>query len=196
MDHSAAVPAYDALDTSPIIPNPSSLDRMKASNRADCGLASDYPETLMANPAFLLNTVAVTVAQLMENALEPIGLRVRHFRLLLLLDVDRPYQQSALGPALGIDRTTVVALVDFLEQRELAKRLREPDDRRAYLVRLTPKGAALTRHATEVANRIEERMFGPLAPTERETLIVLVMRLLVRPGPIADIVRASRREAD
>jgi MarR family transcriptional regulator, lower aerobic nicotinate degradation pathway regulator len=150
----------------------------------------------MACPDFLLGTVAVAVAQLMEHALEPIGLHRRHFWLLLFLASGGPRQQSALSWALGVDRTTVVALVDFLEQHQLARRVREKEDRRAYVVRLTPKGAALTRQATAVVNTIEEQMFAPLTPNERETLLVLFMRLLTAPGPIADTLRGSRRQSD
>ncbi|HYZ17238.1 MAG TPA: MarR family transcriptional regulator, partial [Candidatus Acidoferrum sp.] len=124
-----------------------------------------YPETLIACPDFLLGTVSVTVAELLEEALEPLGLRLRHYRLLRLLAYEGPQQQSALGAALQVDRTTVVALVDFLEKNGLAKRERDPDDRRAYVVRLSKKGEDLARKASAAATAIQERMFAPLETT-------------------------------
>jgi DNA-binding MarR family transcriptional regulator len=159
---------------------------MKKSTLPEDDLTCSYPETLIACPDFLLGTVSVTVAELLEEALEPLGLRLRHYRLLRVLAYEGPQQQSALGTTLQVDRTTVVALVDFLEQNQLAKRERDPDDRRAYVVRLTSKGEDLARQASAAANAVQERMFAPLANTERSTLRALFTRLLTTPGPIAD----------
>jgi DNA-binding MarR family transcriptional regulator len=145
-----------------------------------------YPETLIACPDFLLGTVSVTVAELLEEALEPLGIRLRHYRLLRVLAYEGPQQQSALGATLQVDRTTVVALVDFLEENQLANRVRDPGDRRAYVVRLTEKGQDLARQASTAAAAIQERIFAPLASTERSTLRALFTRLLTSPGPIAD----------
>ena len=50
--------------------------------------------------------------------------------------------QQALSSALGIHRSAVVALVDDLEQRGLAERRRDPVDRRAYTLYLTPRAAS------------------------------------------------------
>lgn len=163
-------------------PTPDPMKKVSAPAELTCS----YPQTLIACPDFLLGTVSVTVAELLEEALEPFGLRLRHYRLLRLLAFDGPQQQSALGSALQVDRTTVVALVDFLEQAGLAKRERDHEDRRAYVVHLTSKGEDLVRRATVAANTIEERMFAPLAAGERATLRALFTRLLAVPGPIAD----------
>ncbi len=159
---------------------------MKKNPAAASPLVCGYPDTLIACPDFLLGTVSVTVAELLEEALAPLGLRLRHYRLLRYLWLDGPHQQSALGAALQVDRTTVVALVDYLEQQKLAKRQRDRDDRRAYVVHLTAKGQEVARKATAIAEGVEERMFAPLEAKERETLRSLFMRLLVAPGPIAD----------
>ena len=145
-----------------------------------------YSDTLLACPDFLLGTIAITVADLIEEALAPLGLRLRHYRLLRFLWLDGPHQQSALGAALQVDRTTVVALVDFLEQQKLAKRERDREDRRAYVVRLTAKGEEVARKATETANAVSERIFAPLERAERQLLRALFVRLLTAPGPIAD----------
>ena len=159
---------------------------MKKSTVPEEDRSCGYPETLIACPDVLFGTVSVTVAELLEESLEPLGLRLRHYRILRLLADDGPQQQSALGAALQVDRTTVVALVDYLEQNQLAKRERDPDDRRAYVVHLTPKGKDLARKASSAAYMIQERMFAPLASNERSTLRALFTRLLTTPGPIAE----------
>ncbi|HTJ25511.1 MAG TPA: MarR family transcriptional regulator [Candidatus Limnocylindria bacterium] len=158
--------------------------------------ACTYPAALICCSDFVLGTLSMTVAELVEEALAPLDLRLRHYRLLRLLFFDGPQSQSALGPALGVDRTTVVALVDHLERLKLAKRVRSEEDRRAYRIALTEKGRKVATKAAEIVNSVEESMFSPLSAEEREHLTRLSTRLLSEPGIIADAhARAIREES-
>jgi len=156
--------------------------------------AATYSDALIACPDFLLSTLSLTVSELIEQALVPLGLRLRDYRVLRLLYFDGPQLQVGLGPALRVDRTTVVALVDKLEQKKLAKRTRCTDDRRAYRVSLTPKGERLTGDATRLVNAVEETLFAPLDQSERSMLRTLSTRLLSEPGLIAQAHAATPRE--
>ncbi len=153
-----------------------------------------YPDALIACPDFLLSTLSLTVSELIEAALAPLGLRLRDYRVLRFLLFDGPQLQGAVGPALGVDRTTVVALIDKLEVTKLAKRVRSTDDRRAYCISLTAKGERLAREATRRVNAVEEKLFAPLDPSERSELRRLSTRLLSQPGAIAQAHARSQRE--
>ena len=133
---------------------------------------------------FLLSTVSITVTDLTEKALAPLGLRLRHYRLLLLLYLEGPQGQGSLGASLQVDRTTVVALVDFLEHMKLAKRER-CEDRRANLIALTEKGEAIALEALARARAMEAEIFSPLEPDERDALRNLMTKLIVSPGPLS-----------
>ncbi len=148
--------------------------------------AEGYPEALIACPDFVLSTLAVSVTHLVETAIEPLGLRMRHYRFLRMLLQGGPQRQSAVGAALGIDRTSVVALIDELEAGNLVRRERDPDDRRAYVVVLTAKGRRAAQRAVESVSVAEAAMFGPLTATEKGDLQILATRLLAERGPIAD----------
>ncbi len=150
-----------------------------------------YSDSLILCPDFVLSTLSMTVSGLIEEALTPIDLRLRDYRLLRLLFFEGSQLQAALGPALRVDRTTVVALVDKLEQKKLAKRNRCTDDRRAYRISLTPKGERLTREATRIVNAVEESLFAPLDAAERSVLRSLSTRLLSESGSIAQAHAAS-----
>jgi DNA-binding MarR family transcriptional regulator len=139
--------------------------------------ACNYPGTLINCADFVLSTVAVKVTELLETALEPLDLRIRHYRLLLLLVVDGPRAQSSIGPTLNVDRTTVVALVDHLEKLGAAKRVR-CEDRRAYFVELTPSGKRLAKQALTRVRAVETQIFAPLSTEEQDTLRRLSARLL------------------
>jgi DNA-binding MarR family transcriptional regulator len=167
---------------------------MKAYETTDLDCA--YPDALIACPDFLLSTLAMSVTELIEDALAPLDLRLRHYRLLRLLFADGPQQQGNLASALQTDRTTVVSLVDHLERKKLAKRGRSVDDRRAYTVTLTAKGRELAKRAIGLTAELERRMFAPLERDEQDTLRRLSTRLLAAPGPIAAAHGALARDSD
>src|ERR1700761_3647024 len=123
----------------------------------------DHPECLMVCSDFVLGTLSMAVTDLVEQTLEPLDLRLRHYRLLRLLYFEGSRPQSTIGPVLGVDRTTVVAIVDHLEKLKLAKRVRSEEDRRVYLVTITDRGRSVTEKANELTNAVETSMFSPLS---------------------------------
>ena len=99
------------------------------------------------------------------------------FGVLVLIEANPGLNQSRLSEALGVDRSTVVGVIDRLQKRELVKRMPSPTDRRAYALELTAAGRdALARlkrqvraHETAIARR--------LGPGEQEQLVALLRRL-------------------
>src|SRR3954468_19944393 len=73
-------------------------------------------------------------------ALESLGLTPALFGLLNLIGARDGAIQQELGSAVGIDPSTMVALIDQLEKAGLAKRRPHATDRRARAVTITPKG--------------------------------------------------------
>ncbi|GGF39291.1 transcriptional regulator [Aliidongia dinghuensis] len=99
------------------------------------------------------------------------------FGTLALIAANPGLSQTALGTALGIDRSSVVPLIDKLERRGLVERAPHPRDRRSHALRLTGAGTALFEDAREAVARHEAHIFAPLAPAERETLARLLDRV-------------------
>jgi DNA-binding MarR family transcriptional regulator len=95
--------------------------------------------------------------------------------------------QQALSRALGIHRSAVVALVDDLEQRGLAERRRDPDDRRAYTLYLTPQGRELLAELQRVAEEDEAELLTALNASERSQLISLLQRVAESQGLAAGV---------
>ena len=70
------------------------------------------------------------------------------FGLLVLVDRNAGLSQMALARALGIDRSTLVPILDRLQERGLLMRHRSPTDGRTHALALTPAGEkALARFA-------------------------------------------------
>src|SRR5215207_2609241 len=77
------------------------------------------------------------------QAFETIGLTPALFALLNVIGAREGAIQQELGAMLGIDRSTMVSLIDQLESAELARRRPCPTDRRAREIAITPKGRRL-----------------------------------------------------
>lgn len=120
---------------------------------------------------------ARTGQELAGRRLAPMGLSVKLCGVLNLL-AEGPISQQALGEQLGIDRTTVVELIDELEQQGVVVRRRNPADRRSYALTLTPKGRTVQKRAARVFDAAAEEFFDALAPAERQALQGMLQRLI------------------
>src|SRR6266436_2676990 len=83
-----------------------------------------------------------------------------------------------LGEQLGIDRTTIVELIDELERQGVVVRRRNAADRRSYALVLTPKGRAVQKRASKAFDAAADEFFGALKPTERQLLSDMMRRLI------------------
>ena len=99
------------------------------------------------------------------------------FGLLVLVDRNAGLSQMALARALGIDRSTLVPILDRLQGRGFLVRRRSPTDGRTHALALTPAGAkALARFARLVRTH-EARIAAGLSTAETQTLIELLERV-------------------
>lgn len=135
------------------------------------------PPPLSDRPGALLVIAARTGQELARRRLSPLGLSVQMCGVLIRL-AQGPVSQHELGEQLGIDRTTVVELIDELEKQGVVVRRRNPDDRRSYLLRLTPHGRVVQRKATQVFDRAADDLFGALASTERKAITDMLRRMI------------------
>lgn len=139
---------------------------------------SDLPSSLTERTAFRLQ-LAVARAQAMgEEALVGIAVSGREYGALAVIADRGPSAQIAVGRALGIDRTTTVAVLAGLEARGYVDRAPDPANRRAYLVSLTAEGDRVRARAAEVLVACEDRFLAPLTPGERTALHEILGRLV------------------
>jgi DNA-binding MarR family transcriptional regulator len=110
------------------------------------------------------------------DALESIGLTPALFGLLNVLAARPGTNQQELGSAMGIDPSTMVSLIDQLEEAGLARRRPHPKDRRAREVSITPKGRRRLERGRQLAFEAEDELLGGLTATERRELLKLLRR--------------------
>src|SRR4051794_12074707 len=98
--------------------------------------------------------------------LESVGLTPPLFGLLNILGARKGAIQQELSSAMGVDPSTMVALIDELETAGLAKRRPHPTDRRAREVAITPKGRRVLDKARRLAMQVEDDVLRGLTATE------------------------------
>ena len=135
------------------------------------------PEPLASAPGFLLSWNGHRIARYFAAALEPLGLRPPHFGVLTLIDANPGSAQRELVERSMIDASTMVAVIDELEERGLAERRPHPQDRRKRAVYLTPQGRRTLQRARTVAAQTATDVFNPLDGKELETLTKLLRKL-------------------
>lgn len=145
------------------------------------------PASLQRRLGAVLGWASQGAQEVANQALEPLGLTVKHFGVMTFLRQETEQgeggslSQQAIGERLRIDRTTMVSLIDDLERAGYVKRARNPDDRRAYVITLTAAGRKAQARAEEAVDAHALQFFGQLSEAERQELHRLLARLIERP---------------
>ena len=142
---------------------------------------------LSRRAGFLLVQLGTDRHRRFAERLAPLDLHPRHFGMLSHLAANEGQSQQALSRALAIHRSAVVALVDDLEHRGLAERRRDPVDRRAYTLYLTPQGRDLLAQLQRLAEEDEAELLSALNASERSQLISLLQRVADSQGLTAGV---------
>jgi DNA-binding MarR family transcriptional regulator len=96
--------------------------------------------------------------------------------ILLLIDANPGVNQSRLAQAVGLDRSTLVGVLDALEERGLIER-RRGADRRTNGLWLTQAGRVLVARLKRRIEQHESRVAARLTAAERTQLLALLEKL-------------------
>lgn len=142
---------------------------------------------LTQHAGFLLAQLGRAVTRQYRCALSPIGLKPRKTHALLRLRHDGAMSQQALGTALDIDASNLVALLNELEADGLISRRRDPEDRRRHVVEISKRGIKLVDEVERAAAEVEDQFFAALDEDERvalQSLLARVARSADVPSPV------------
>src|SRR5271163_4781756 len=93
---------------------------------------------------------ARALARRFDDALRPLGLTNGQFSLMMSLNRPQPPAMAAVASLLGMDRTTLTAVLKALQRRGLVKVTADPADGRARLMTLTAKAKKLLVRAVPI----------------------------------------------
>ena len=130
--------------------------------------------------ADLLHGLTRRLRRSQTDGLAPLGLtpaQGRALRMIARSQDEEPLRMTELADRLGIVPRSVTTVVDALEEAGLVRREVDPRNRRAILLRLTERGAAVRDDLREARRRAAEELFAPLSADQRETLVDLLTLL-------------------
>lgn len=99
------------------------------------------------------------------------------FGILVIVEANPGLKQTELSRAIGLDRSSIVPVINKLEARKLVARVESQADRRSYALFLTRRGAALLARARKRVIQHEMRVAQTLSARERAQLMRLLKKL-------------------
>lgn len=125
----------------------------------------DLGPDLQRRLTYQLKFALLRLEELHQDQLAPFGITARGLAVLLLLGDREPESQQQAAERLGVDRTTMVGLLDELEHKALVTRRPDPADRRRNVVALTDVGQKTLQGATRASDRAEQQLLAGLGET-------------------------------
>jgi DNA-binding MarR family transcriptional regulator len=128
-------------------PDPAAADRVRA-----------HDDVL----GYLLKHAHLALEQRTDAALADVGLTARDLGVLRVIAGGEARSQQEVATVLGVDRTSMVALLDALERRGVVARKPSERDRRRNIVELTPDGRRLFQRAEQRSTEAEQAFTAAL----------------------------------
>jgi DNA-binding MarR family transcriptional regulator len=125
----------------------------------------------------LLAQVATRSDRLVNEALAGAGARKWHFAVLATLDEFGPASQAELSERTRIHRSDLVAVINELTAQGQVERAPDAADRRRNVITLTAAGRSRLIRLAGILAAVEEELFAPLGPGDREEFARLLTLL-------------------
>lgn len=138
----------------------------------------------------LLKRVFYLWHQVINERLRPRGMSHSQWRVVLELSRSpAPMTQSALAAELGVEAPTMVRLIDRLADKGWLAREACPADRRARLVRLTPRAQKLARELEVVVGEVRRELLHDLGARELAASIGALSKIEARARAALEVGR-------
>jgi DNA-binding MarR family transcriptional regulator len=134
-------------------------------------MAGPVPRPTPTFLGYLLVKAALRVREATVAALQPLQLSPQEFGLLNQVIAQPALTQAQLGGLLGIDRTTVVAMLDKLMDSGWIVRSADTRDRRVHRISGTSKGLALHAEALAAVLAVERAFLDRLDVGQSAALV-------------------------
>jgi DNA-binding MarR family transcriptional regulator len=131
---------------------------------------------------YLANHMARLFAIALHDRIRPLGLAPAQFMTLLELWNEDGLTQKDLVRRLDVEQATMANTLKRMERDGLIARQENPDDRRARLIRLTPKAKKLQDDATAAATAVNEKALAGFSAEERRAFVAMMARAIAALG--------------
>ncbi|HWY80196.1 MAG TPA: MarR family transcriptional regulator [Candidatus Sulfotelmatobacter sp.] len=134
-------------------------------------------ETLQNNLYWQLLRVAINAKHGLMNIAEKHKISVMQLYTLCLLENGTSIPMNTLSCMLNCDASNVTGIVDRLFQQKYIKREENPQDRRAKLIALTPKGTKLCEKLAQEITLYQPDSLKLLSEKQKNQLLTLLTKV-------------------
>lgn len=126
----------------------------------------------------LLHAAVNQVTIYLDRAATEMGLKdARDWLVLAALDDGEQRTQLELSRVVCVDKTTLISVIDRLEQHKLIQRTVDPTDRRVRIPQITPAGRRVYAKFATARDAAEARALDGVSSDDRELLLSLLARI-------------------
>jgi DNA-binding MarR family transcriptional regulator len=115
---------------------------------------------------WLLHRAAQRMRAATGEQAERHGIGMRDYIVLSALHLTPGLTQVELAKSLGLDKTTLMTQLDWLERARFVVRHSDPHDRRARIPEITTKGKALRTKVSRACERVEAAVLDGVSPEQ------------------------------
>ncbi|HVU92761.1 MAG TPA: MarR family transcriptional regulator [Jatrophihabitans sp.] len=148
-----------------------------------------------ADFAILVMGAARAVADRLDSAVERAGVDGMRpsFGFVIRALAERDRRLTELAELLAVTKQAAIKVVDEMERQGFVERVADPDDRRAKMLRLTPKGRQVRRAALAASRRMEAELRRDVGDETTAALRTALLAFLERHGALADAAAGRAR---
>jgi len=146
-----------------------SIDGPVRGGAIDFGVLDDFV-------GFQLHRARNVAATILHHLIAPEVLP-GHFPILYLIARNPGRTQSAIAKAVGLDRSSLVPILNRFESQGWVKRLPSEGDKRAHALTLTAAGEIKLDDLYRTVSGLEERISGELGGDGHQTMLDLLHRI-------------------
>lgn len=107
----------------------------------------------------------------MQYQSERFGLPDAELRCLMLFGDERYLTASGIAYKLNVVKSRITRIIKGLEQKSLIQRVKDPEDSRVTLLRLTPEGTHKLGEIKTFISDLHFEILSQMAPPQRKTLL-------------------------
>lgn len=157
------------------------MARKQSTAQVDSDIDQPSPDALDSSLdeliGYALRHAQLKVYQHLVSRLNAYDLRPAQFTALAIIDQNPGLMQVDLARTLAIEPPQAVTLLNKLESRGLAVRVRCKPDKRSYGIFLSKAGEALLKQLKEVASKSDLDATAALTSEERQQLTALLHKI-------------------
>ena len=128
---------------------------------------------------YLINHLARIFEQALARRIKSLGVVPGQFPVLLALWEEDGLTQRELVDRLDVEQPTMANTLTRMERDGLIVRMPHPGDRRARIVRLTPRARALEEPATAAATAVNDMLLAGLSEPARDGFVATMRAIVV-----------------